>query len=691
MSDTQSIFDESINDITKRNVRFATIKAGTGTGKTTTFPCKLCKASFGINKVCVVLPTKEAVYNAYKRADENKIFNVNVTFKVGYAANSIIHYKNDKISYIRNTLYGHPYKVENNDDQLVYCTTGHFKRVIRDCLKYLQNEDYVNPRLLNVFDYVIVDEAHLGTMDISIILGMLKYMLVSFTNKAVPSVICTSATYDEPELYEIKSIATYNVETIYVNTDIDNIISYIAGGLYNILLNILEGGDSPGIVLVFLPGIADIENVKNDLLNEDIHSILEIVIAHSSRNKEQMKDVFTPNSPNKWKVILSTNIAETSLTIPNINIVVDSCLENIRVVGANRTTTNKVQFISKDSAEQRAGRTGRTSNGIVIRMVNKQVFDSFVKSKEPEIERLPITNELLYVLDCNIDVRFIFGDINNGISRSISDNQIKKLNMTLKDLDKLALIKKCSEYYDVTELGKFCAELNIGAKTAVIIHKAIEYGIDAYPVVVFACCLENAETMFKKYIPDEFYSEVPFATIINPWLKMCAKYGHISVSNRLLTNFCHENSLDSDTFLDTHRKILHCLNSLNKAGYNVDIFMFEPEEIFLALKGILDTLYYKYELTANGKDSYMSTNKNIKHKPLYLNKMFIKYDVAPHRIISVLNIQRSGKTQIILWYPDLYINKDNKSTEKLLENVKSSEILQEEEEEEEQEDEEEDI
>lgn len=680
--DSPSIFDEAIMDIVTTKLRYGTVKAGTGTGKTTTLPCKLCKAGNGKNRVMVVLPTKEAVYNAYDRVSTNQVNHVNVDFKCGWSANSIVSYKNYKNTLIRNTLYGEPLIEPDEDDQLVFCTTGHFRKLLRDWIKYLKDDNLVRIRTLNIFDYVIIDEAHLKSrnMEIDIILRYLKYLLISYPQKYTPSVICTSATYDEPKVYDLSGKTGFKVDELWLNIDprvsMQDRIESIPFGLYGEL----ERLTNPSVVLVFLPGIKEIRTVREGLLDLDVMGKLEVVIAHSSRTREQMKnEVFTPNTPGKWKIILATNIAETSLTIPGVRIIVDSCIENTRVIGANKTIFNEKQYISKDSAAQRAGRVGRVANGVVIRVMSKAQYDALPQTKEAEINRLPITNELLQTIDCNVDYRFIFGEIEKGISRSISENQGKRLDKTLKELKFLSCIKECSSYYTITDLGKFVSSLTINVKSGCLIYNCLMNKIDIYPVIVAACMIENAEIMFKDFRPHpEFISTVPLATLINPWLKMCIKYGTLKVPASKLEKFCNEYGLNFDGFHDAQRKILDCINKIRREGYEVDIFMFDPEEIFIIIKSYLDKMYFKYEKTIdNGKIYYMSVNKNIKHRPIFLNDRFGNGNL-PDKVVSLLNVDMGGKTQMLIWYPDNYTRIMTREIETMIEQTEEEHIDEEE-------------
>lgn len=682
MTDSPSIFDETVTDIVTNKIRYCTIKAGTGAGKTTTLPCKICKYGDGKLKVICVLPTREAVYNAYERVSTNKVHNVNVTFKCGSAANSIVNYKNKKISLIRHVLYDDLLdESEDEDHQLVFCTTGHFKRILRDSLKYLNDDSSVRPRSLGFFDYVMIDEAHLKSMDIDLIIRYLKYMLVSYPTKAVPNVICTSATYNEPKLYDLMSKGMYNVKIMYVDTgasSIDGIIDGIPEGLYNILINLKT---QPSKVLIFLPGIKEIRRLNSSFHELDIYDKLEIVIAHSSRTREQMRDeVFTQNTPGKWKIILATNIAETSLTIPGVKIVVDPCIEVIREMGSNKTVFDKRQFISQDSADQRAGRVGRIEDGLVFRMLSPEAYARLPRSKNPEIDRLPISYEVLQAIDCNVDIRFIFGDINSGIRMSISEQQSVRLNRTLKELKSLGCITECSSYYTLTSLGRFISNLSVTVKSGYLMYSAIKDGVDPYPIIVATCMIENAERMFNSRIHPEFISDVPLATLINPWLKMCALFGTIKVPNSRLTKYCSDYGLNYEVFIDVHRKIMDCINKFHKAGCNINVYMFDTENIFIIMRNYFVKICYKYEKQIREDKSaiYVSANKEIKlTRPLFLDNKFYKTNTQPELIFSVLNVDMSGRNVILVWYPDGYLSKREREIESMIQITRTEFVAEE--------------
>src|SRR5690606_26000499 len=158
--------------------------------------------------------------------------------------------------------------------------------------------------------------------------------------------------------------------------------------------------DSFGDLLVFLPGMAEIRRVEGELRSSVLrtsNSVAEVMILHGELTREEQDRALKPAS--KRKVILSTNIAESSVTIPGVNTVVDTGLARVSSfshwAGLPRLET---KAISRASAIQRAGRAGRTGAGRVVRMYARGDFESRAHQETPEILRAdlaPVALDLL--------------------------------------------------------------------------------------------------------------------------------------------------------------------------------------------------------------------------------------------------------------------------------------------------------
>jgi HrpA-like RNA helicase len=152
-----------------------------------------------------------------------------------------------------------------------------------------------------------------------------------------------------------------------------------------------------GAILVFLPGRGEIESMARTLQDEDEDELLNIHILHSGISQSLQRLVFQPPPPRKTKLILATNVAETSITIPNVSIVIDTGhVKEARYNSAARIKELVTVWTSKASAIQRTGRAGRTGPGLCYRLYSKAFFEKcMLERTTPEILRTPLDELVL--------------------------------------------------------------------------------------------------------------------------------------------------------------------------------------------------------------------------------------------------------------------------------------------------------
>lgn len=213
----------------------------------------------------------------------------------------------------------------------------------------------------------------------------------------------------------------------------------------------------PGDVLVFLPGQDDIETVAASVksflpdLQKSYPSLANILICplYARLSPLEQKKAFDLAPPNTRKVILSTNIAETSVTIPGVKYVVDSGMakekEYLATVGIDTLVT---AFISKSSARQRTGRAGRDSPGVCFRLYTEDAFLGLQESTKPEIQRVSLNFAILHLLASGMEDVWSF----QFMDRPDKD-AINAALFTLRGLDAL------NDRGHITPLGKEMASL----------------------------------------------------------------------------------------------------------------------------------------------------------------------------------------------------------------------------------------
>jgi ATP-dependent helicase HrpA len=260
--------------------------------------------------------------------------------------------------------------------------------------------------LLRAYDTIIIDEAHERSLNIDFLLGYLKEIL---PRRPDLKIIVTSATIDSERFSNhfasIKGPApiikvsgrTFPVEIRYrpfEESRDHGLNEAIAQALDELWINPLEGGD----VLVFLPGEREIRDAADHLREHLKRSVstasAEVLPLFARLTQAEQDRIFAPHR--ERRVVLATNVAETSLTVPGIRFVIDSGLARIkRYSFRSKVEQLLVEPISKAAANQRAGRCGRVSDGVCIRLFEQQDFDARAPFTDPEILRSSLAGVIL--------------------------------------------------------------------------------------------------------------------------------------------------------------------------------------------------------------------------------------------------------------------------------------------------------
>ncbi|MDI1337480.1 MAG: ATP-dependent RNA helicase HrpA [Lacunisphaera sp.] len=263
---------------------------------------------------------------------------------------------------------------------------------------------------LRAYDTIIVDEAHERSLNIDFILGHLRRLRL---RRPELKIVITSATidteafskaFDGAPIIEVSG-RVYPVEVIY--SPIDEMkgdpssakategkqgeYTYLDAAVEAVERVLLES--SAGDILVFLPTERDIREAR-DLLEGRRLGRLEVVPLFGRLTNAEQQRVFAPTQSRK--IVVATNIAETSLTIPGIRFVIDTGLARFsRYVPSSRTRRLPVEAVSQSSADQRKGRCGRVSDGVCIRLFSEQDFNDRPRFTQPEIQRSNLADVIL--------------------------------------------------------------------------------------------------------------------------------------------------------------------------------------------------------------------------------------------------------------------------------------------------------
>jgi len=261
-------------------------------------------------------------------------------------------------------------------------------------------------KFLNKYEVLIIDEAHERSLNIDFLLGFLKQLLKKRNNLKL---IVTSATIDVEKFSKhfdgapIVAVSgrTYPVETRYAplgetlseQIDDDLQIDGIIKAVEDIATSDKQKGSSSGDILVFLSSEREIRATATKLRKQKYRDVEILPLYGRLRYSEQVK-IFKPGRGRK--IVLATNVAETSITVPGINYVIDTGLARIsRYSLQSKVQRLPIEAISQASANQRKGRCGRMADGVCIRLYGENDFESRPEFTDPEIMRTNLASVIL--------------------------------------------------------------------------------------------------------------------------------------------------------------------------------------------------------------------------------------------------------------------------------------------------------
>ncbi|XP_056398433.1 ATP-dependent RNA helicase DHX29 isoform X2 [Hyla sarda] len=231
-----------------------------------------------------------------------------------------------------------------------------------------------------------------------------------------------------------------------------------------------------GAVLIFLPGLADIQQLY-DLLSTDKRfndrRRYKLIALHSILSSQDQAEAFILPPPGTRKIVLATNIAETGITIPDVVFVIDAgrTKEN-RYHESSQMSSLVETFISKASALQRQGRAGRVRDGFCFRLYTKERFHGFMDYSVPEILRVPLEELCLHIMKCEL------GSPEDFLSKALDPPQVQVVSNAMNLLRKIGACELTQP--KLTPLGQHLAALPVNVKIGkMLIFGAIFGCLDA--------------------------------------------------------------------------------------------------------------------------------------------------------------------------------------------------------------------
>ena len=334
-------------------------------------------------------------------------------------------------------------------------------------------------RYLAAYDTIIIDEAHERSLNIDFLLGYLKQLL---PRRPDLKVIITSATIDAERFSQHFNGApvlevsgrTYPVEILYrplTSKDEDDAEVELTDAIVDAADELARHGE--GDILVFLPGEREIREAAEALRKSTLRRNDEILPLFARLSHAEQHKIFHPSGA-KRRIVLATNVAETSLTVPGIKYVIDTGLARVKRYSARAKVEQlHVEKISQAAARQRSGRCGRVSAGVCIRLFSEEDFNSRTEFTDPEIVRSNLAAVILRMAALKLGDVVAFPFLEAPDQRYINDG-----------FQVLLELGAVNEHNGLTKLGEQMARLPIDPKIARILLAAKKHDCMAEILVI---------------------------------------------------------------------------------------------------------------------------------------------------------------------------------------------------------------
>uniref|UniRef100_A0A6C0DZ75 Helicase ATP-binding domain-containing protein n=1 Tax=viral metagenome TaxID=1070528 RepID=A0A6C0DZ75_9ZZZZ len=431
-----------IDDIKKHNV--ITIVSGTGSGKTVLFPKYVLHVFDYKGKIAITFPKKDIAKSS-----------------ASYAASALDVILGQEVGYQYRNCGSNTY---NNDTKMMYMTDGTLvARLLTD-------------PLLSDYNGVLVDEAHERKVNIDFLLYLLKNVL---KERKDFKVIIMSATINE-EIFKnyfkdfkyknifIGSKTNYPIKSIFVDQELDvNKNEYLSKGI-EIIQELVSDKKDKGNIVLFVPSINETKDTCELLAreNKEFRDTNNCVPMFSGMNDGVFnyvtKDEYYEGYELKnRKVIIATNMFESSITVKNISYVIDCGLQLLsRFDPKHRINILEKTYITHAQAKQRMGRTGRTGAGTCYHLYTQDTFErKMEKFPAPSIVSDDISFEMMRLL--GIETIDNVGELKKILKQFIEPPKESNVEYEIKYLRKLKMIDSSKDTGKLTQLGFMCNELQI--------------------------------------------------------------------------------------------------------------------------------------------------------------------------------------------------------------------------------------
>ncbi|WP_462176932.1 ATP-dependent RNA helicase HrpA [Pseudoalteromonas gelatinilytica] len=457
-------------------------------------------------------------------------------------------------------------------------------------------------RYLNQYDTIIIDEAHERSLNIDFILGYLKNLL---PKRPDLKVIITSATidperfskhFDDAPIIEVSG-RTFPVEVRYrptteINKDEMEADGDQLQGIFDAVDELCDEG--PGDILIFMNGEREIRDTADALSKRNLKGT-DVLPLYSRLSNAEQNRIFAPHS--RRHIILATNVAETSLTVPGIRYVIDPGTARIsRYSYRTKVQRLPIEPISQASANQRKGRCGRIEAGICIRLYSEEDFNSRPEFTDPEILRTNLASVILQMLGLGLGDMQQFPFVQAPDSRNINDG------LTL--LEELEAIKPAKRHKktELTNSGRSLSRLPVDPRLAKMVLTADGLGaLREVIIIVAALSIQDPRErpQEKRGAADEKHGrfddpDSDFIAFLNLWNYLEEQQSELS--NSQFRKLCQKDFLAYMRIREWQDIVYQLSTVCNEMGMKATTNIADSERIHQSLlSGMLSHIGFKDE------------------------------------------------------------------------------------------------
>lgn len=516
--------------------------------------------------------------------------------KVGYAAEGEVHY--------------------TDADDLVYATYGHVRRLY---MRYLSRAVVSQSwQEFNSFRFLYLDEVHTGTVDISVLVSVwLKYFqLASLNFWRVPALVLMTATPVRPEVlfagaeslavhpemhdYLIQRPSPFRVTEIYLEKplqafEIETKAATLAATIHR------QKPIEEGHILIFVAGINEVFKIEEALQHKRFADAVVLGL-YGAVDKDKREQATGAVPPGKRLILVATNVIESGVTIPDVGFVIDTMRERRPSRSSTGGIALTVHYITKNSARQRAGRTGRTRHGTVYRLMTRREYDGLEQDRQPDIYQVPIYNEVLDFIDLGLAPEEVLTDVTATVTA------------TLNELNFIDAIHYNADFnrWETRPLGRFAARFPLAVRLSAFLWHWLQQGLPALPALVIVGLLEDDPASFFFYPRkidsyatyvrahwDDVVGRDHLETLLKLWIKVASQV-HAEIlfqsttkggSLARLEKWCNNNHFSFRALMGAIQTIRRCIKVARSLDYEVINGRFTADKVAAAARKVFAEVY----------------------------------------------------------------------------------------------------